>query len=803
MGNMSFMLNKTRSVRMLAIAFAAATAVACASPEQRVEKYYESGQEYLEKGELGKANVQFQNVLKIDETHVPALLGIAQIAERKKDFKAMFGIYQKVERLAPDNGFAHVQLGKLYLLGSDETAALEQAEKALAINPDDPDAITLKAGVLLRLGDNTGAVELARNVLNAHPANPEAAVVIATSKVQSGDFDGGLDELDRALEADPKIAVLQLLRIRLLAQMNREQDVAAAFDNLVKLFPEEPAYRRAYAAEFIGRKAYGQAVAQLEEVVRLEPENNNAKIDVVRLIKADKGAAEAEAKLRDYVEAEPNNTELKFTLVDFLTEQRSWAAATAELEPLSRSKDQSTEFKAKNTLAAIHIANGERQQAEVLIEEILSEDENNTDALLKSAGFQIEDGEFDTAVANLRTVLNNNPDQAEAMVLMATAFERQDNLDFATAEYAKAFDASGKDAKITNLYAKFLMRHDNARRAEEVLVQSLAAHPNDLENLKLLAATRLALQDWTGADEVASAIEKLDRLGDDEVVRNIRTVAFSGLGDYDQLINLLSSEKSGDLQETRPLAALVGAYVRSERIDDAEALLQDVLASNDKNYNAYLLLAQVKALKNDSAGAEQALLNAAEADPSRVEVYESLYRFYTGRDRDDDAKALIERGLAAAPDSDPLRFYMADIHLREGRLEEALDIYSDLVEKRPENKIIANNFVSLSSELRLDEASIKRAAEVAKILEGESNANIQDTVGWAFYRDGQLERALDYLTRAAAGAPDNAEVLYHLGVVEFGAGTDGKWQATLNKALEAGGENFRFASEIRTMLERQ
>ncbi len=803
MGNMSFMLNKTRSVRMLAIAFAAATAVACASPEQRVEKYYESGQEYLEKGELGKANVQFQNVLKIDETHVPALLGIAQIAERKKDFKAMFGIYQKVERLAPDNGFAHVQLGKLYLLGSDETAALEQAEKALAINPDDPDAITLKAGVLLRLGDNTGAVELARNVLNAHPANPEAAVVIATSKVQAGDFDGGLDELDRALEADPKIAVLQLLRIRLLAQMNREQDVAAAFDNLVKLFPEEPAYRRAYAAEFIGRKAYGQAVAQLEEVVRLEPENNNAKIDVVRLIKADKGAAEAEAKLRDYVEAEPNNTELKFTLVDFLTEQRSWAAATAELEPLSRSKDQSTEFKAKNTLAAIHIANGERQQAEVLIEEILSEDENNTDALLKSAGFQIEDGEFDTAVANLRTVLNNNPDQAEAMVLMATAFERQDNLDFATAEYAKAFDASGKDAKITNLYAKFLMRHDNARRAEEVLVQSLAAHPNDLENLKLLAATRLALQDWTGADEVASAIEKLDRLGDDEVVRNIRTVAFSGLGDYDQLINLLSSEKSGDLQETRPLAALVGAYVRSERIDDAEALLQDVLASNDKNYNAYLLLAQVKALKNDSAGAEQALLNAAEADPSRVEVYESLYRFYTGRDRDDDAKALIERGLAAAPDSDPLRFYMADIHLREGRLEEALDIYSDLVEKRPENKIIANNFVSLSSELRLDEASIKRAAEVAKILEGESNANIQDTVGWAFYRDGQLERALDYLTRAAAGAPDNAEVLYHLGVVEFAAGKDGNWQATLNKALEAGGENFRFASEIRTMLERQ
>lgn len=806
MGSMTLSPKNNRALRALAIALAASTVVACASPEQKVEKYYESGQSYLEKGELGKANIQFQNVLKIDEDHVPALLGIAKIAEHKKDFKAMYAIYQKVERLDPDNVFAHVQLGKLYLLGNDETAALEQADKALALDPNDIDAITLKAGILLRVGDDATAVELARGVLADHPANPEATVVVATSKIKGGDMEGGLAELDRALAIDSKIAVLQLLRIRLLAGMDRGEDVLAAFDNLVKLFPDEPAYRRAYASEFLTRQQYAKAAAQLEEVVRLEPENLSVKTDVVRLVNADQGPEAAERKLRAYVDAEPDNAELKFTLVGFLTEQKAWAAAKAELEPLSRSKDSSVAMKAKNGMAAIHVANGERPQAEALIDQVLKADENNTSALMKRASFQIDDGEYDAAIANLRTALNNNPDQAEAMVLMGAAFERQNNIDFARSEYAKAYEASGKDAKVTNVYAKFLMRNGNTPRAEEALVQSLAINPNDYDNLRLLAAARLELQDWTGADEVADAIEKLeqkDQEGGDQVVRNIRTIALGGLGDYDQLIDLLAPKEKGALIEARPLATLVAAYVRSGRIDEAEELLGDVIASDGKNYEAHLLDAQVKALKNESEEAEAALINAMNADPSRPSAYESLYRYYIGRDREEDAKALIETGLAKSPESDALRFYLADIHLREGEREKALEIYSDLVEKRPNDKIVANNFVSLTSELRLDEASIKRAVEVAKVLEGEDNPNIQDTVGWAYYRDGRLEEALDYLSKAAEGAPDNAEVYYHLGVAQFAAGQDGEWKTTLNKALTLGGDDFRFAAEIRTMLERQ
>ena len=133
---------RSRLMSVLAASAFALTA-ACASPEERVEKYSNDGSEYLAQGELGKANVQFQNALKIDEEHIPSLIGMAQIVEERQDFQNMFGLLQRIIRLDPNQLEAQVKLGKLYLIGSDETEALEYAEKALALDPEDIGALTL------------------------------------------------------------------------------------------------------------------------------------------------------------------------------------------------------------------------------------------------------------------------------------------------------------------------------------------------------------------------------------------------------------------------------------------------------------------------------------------------------------------------------------------------------------------------------------------------------------------------------------------------------------------------------------
>ena len=778
-----------------------ALAAACSSPEQKLERYSQNAAELLAEGDLAKAYIQYQNAIKINEEHVPSLLGLAEIAEQRQDFQAMFGFLQRIVRLDPTQVEAQVKIGKLYLIGSDETTALEQAEKALAIEPENLNAKALKAGVLMKIGDNAGAVELARGILAKDPANAEAVTVLATDYSVNGDYDAALAELDKALAIDPQMAMLQLLRIHLLKKVGRTEEARAGYATLIDLFPEQSAYRRVYASELIRDKDYEGAREQLEAIVSIEPDNFDAKLDVIRAVKVASGSAAAEAKLQSYISADPGNSKLKLWLSDFYVSEGDKEKAKDVLNELASGKDQDVALQAKNKITTLMLGDGDREGATALINEILEADERNTDALIKRAAIQIEAEQYDQAIVNLRTALDNSPDSYDAMLLMSAAFEKQDNFSFAQAELAKAYEGSKRDAKVANHFARFLLRRKNTSRAEEVLVSSLASHPGNIENLRLLASIRLVTQNWRGAEEVGVLLEQA---GDKSALAsNIKSAAYVGLEDFDSVIETLSARSETAPLDTRPLAALVNAYIREERTDEAEALLLRMLETDPENYAAKLSLARVYSVKSDFPKFEAALNSATETNPDRAEAYELLYRSYLGAGRRADAAALIERGLRAAPDNDALRVFKADVLLQEGDREGALALYTDLLETRPNDQIIANNFVSLSSDLLSDPASIAKALEVSKKIEGLDNPFYRDTVGWAHYRAGDYATAIDFLTKALTDAEGNAEMLYHLGAAQLASGDVEAGRANLEKALSAGGANFPFVNEVRALLDRQ
>ena len=790
--------------RLMSVVVAAAFALtaACASPEERVEKYSNDGMEYLTQGELGKANVQFQNALKINEEHIPSLLGMATIVEEKQDFQSMFGLLQRIVRLDPDQVDAQVKLGKLFLIGSDETEALEYAEKALSLDPENLDALALKSAVLLKVGDNTGAVELARRVVAANPANPEAITVLATERVRAGDNAAALRVLDAGLAANPEIAVLQLLRIQILTNMSRDDDVHAAYSELIELFPSETAYRRVYTNELLNKGLIDAAQIQLEAIVELEPDNNDAKLDVIRVINSNDalGAAIADEKFRGYLAAAPANFELRFSFVEFLRSIENEVEAKSLLETLSGSADNSVALRAKNQIARGLIGDENWEEARALVDEILLQDEQNTDALVKRASLRIRDEEFDAAIIDLRSAMDNSPDLPDALVVMASAFEKQGSFSSARAELANAFEASNNAPKFANIYAKFLLRHEDPKRAEEALVKSLASFPGNVVNLKLLAGVRLSMQDWRGAEEIAQILEKI---GDNDVaVNDIISVAYSGLGEYNRVIEALSARGDQSPLASRPLSTLVTAYVRSNRFEEAEALLNRVInAEGSEIYTARILLAQIFGIREDDDSAARVLSEAAQSDPSRPEAFELLYRYYLRTKQNAKALALVSDGLSVAPENVALRVFKADILLTDNKFEQAFQIYSALIDERPNDSLIANNFVSLSSELRVDAESAARAVEVAGVLKSQVNPAFDDTIGWAHYRVGDYATASEYLSRAVESANGNAEISYHLGAVQFALGEVEQAKTNLQNALSAGGPEFRFGDEVRQLLE--
>ena len=798
---MSLMFSRPQGTRILsavaALAFFAASS-ACSSDEQKLEKYTKSGEKFLEEGDLGRANVQFQNALKIDEEHIPALEGMADLAERKQDFQTMFGVLQTIVRLQPENVEAQIDIGKLYLIGGDEKAALEAADKSLALAPENLGAIALKSAVQLKLGDKAGAVELANKVVAADAGNAEAVAVLATERALDKDFEGALAFVDRGIAAKDDQAVLHLMRLQLLSNLGRTEELRAGHKRLIELFPDNVGYRQIFAKTLIHEGKLDEARTQLEEIVRLSPGKIDPMLDVVRVAYRVGGAEGARKTFEGYVAEQPDNTEIRFNFAAFLRQEKDFPGSEAILAAMQKTtKDKAIARRAMNEIAVIRLMEGKKDEARKLIEVVLAEDPKDVDAMMRLASLKIDEGKLDEAISDLRSAVSERPDSTAAKMLLATAFEKKGDLDYASSQMAQAVIDGGYDAQSSNIFAKLLIRMNDIPRAEKVLIDTLAKHPQDLENLKLLAGVRLMQQNWRGAEETARLIEGVK--ADDLAVNRILGAAYTGMEDYAGAVAALKEADAEAPLAARPLAMLVGAYVRDNRAAEAETMLRAMIEKDAKNYEARLLLAQTLQAQARAADVEAELEAAIAADPSRGEAVEALYRIYRANGRDADAGALIEASLAKTPDSDGLKILQADYFIATGRPKDAIAVYADVLTRRPNDLLAANNFASLTVEGEADAAAKAKALKVAGVLESSDNPVFQDTVGWVKHHNGDVDGAVAALEKAVAGAPNFAEARYHLGAALLAKGESARGREELRKAVDGGG-NAPFVGKAKALL---
>lgn len=787
------------NVRAISVAACLALVAACSSPEEKVERYTNSGLEFIEEEEWNKANIQFQNALKINEEHVPALVGVAKVAENKQNYKRMFGALQSVVRLDPENQEALVQLGKLFLVGSDENQALEFADRALAVDANNAEALALKAAVMIKIDDGVQAIELAKKSLEIDPSNAEATTVLATERARAKDYEGALEYIDGALSENSNQAALHLFRLQMLKNLGREDDVTAGYLRLIDEFPENVGYRRIYVTALIAKNELAEARAQLVEVANILSKEVDPVLDVVRVDYRVGGEPAARETFAAYVAERPDDIELSLAFASHLRTQGAYEEAEEIYSSLIDKKNEpETQIRAKNELAGQRLLEGKTEEAETLVLEILELDERNSGAMLKLAGLKIDRNELDEAIRDLRVVLNDDPQSAPARMLMASAFEKQGDVALASSQMAQAIEESEYDSKQSNVFAKFLIRNNEQTRAENVLVQSLDKFPNDSDNLKFLAAIRLAKQDWKGAEEAAKALEGLNE--QDPIVNRILGAAYAGLEDYSGVIETLESENRRAPLVAQPLEVLVDAYLRSGQAVKAEELLRENISNNTESSTASFLLARVLLAQQRTEEARQTLTNAIETREFEYGLYEALYRIHVREGQLNEANALIERGLSVAPDNDGLKFIKADSLLAAGKDEEALSLYEDILSRRPNDRLVANNYASLLTQMRDDPDSRRKAVSVAEVLDGVENAFFQDTYGWALVRNGELDRGLELLEKAALSAPGNAEIQYHLGAALLQKGETVRGKEVLEKSIGLAADGANFLDEANRLI---
>jgi cellulose synthase operon protein C len=451
------------------------------------------------------------------------------------------------------------------------------------------------------------------------------------------------------------------------------------------------------------------------------------------------------------------------------------------LEMLSGTVSLAKAVTAKIVLAELNLRLQNTDAAQKIVDYVLTIDKRNVYARSLRASIQLNHGELNAAISGLQEALNDQPDSANLMLTLAIAYERIGSIELADKQFADAMQASKFDANAGLSYVAFLQRHARIDRASDILTELAKRWPNDIQVLATLAESKLSRQDWAGAQEIAQTIKRIDDPGD--IADQILGAALSGEHKYDASIATFQNAVAADASAVGPMVALVRALVSAKKTDSAIAFLQSVLSENRRNAHAYVLLGAIELSNNMPDHAEKNFEVAIENQPNSDIGYRALAELHLSQRKFDAALDVVRKGLKQQPDSVILHWALAGTLERTGDYDAAITEYEDLLKRQPGSMIIANNLASLLADHRTDNASLERAQILAASLRESPVAEFKDTLGWVYYRQGDLKAAVPLLEAAAAGLPNVALVHYHLAMSYIDIGQLTKASEQLKEAL--------------------
>lgn len=756
-------LKISTAVKALLMSVLFLTISACSSPEEMKQEHYENGMELLEEEDFVKASIEFRNALQIDEAFVPAWQGLSIVEEENKAWLNLNSVLSRIIELDPTNIDANVRLGKLMMMVDQLDRAVEISDAMLLVDNQNADILALRAAVLLKLGDTENAVNSANRALEIEPGNMDAIQILAAERFSQRDFDGALAFINSSNEDISQNKDLMLISITIYEAKQDIETAASYFKRLIETFPEDEELRTGLVRFYVKHQDVDEAEIAIRDIAAQDPTNYEKSIDVVRFLNTYRGKDAAEAELNALIQRGTEVVRYQLALAEFYISNNDRETAVDVLTKIvDRTGSSEDGLIARGRLGELSMAEGNNEEAAAIVAEILEIDPANIIALEIRGSLNIEQEKYDNAIQDLRIVLNEKPDSQRAALLLSRAYELIGSIELADDTLSDALRYSENSADVAIAYSNFLVKQSAVPRAEEIITSVLNVQPNNIALLQSLARIRLMRQNWLGAQQVADAIRELDDGG--YRATEIEGLALSGQQNYEESIEAFRRAYRSGEGTSNALSSLIGSYVRAGKTDEAEDFLTGILEENENNYQALILLGQLQLSMDEPENAITTLEKAISVEPEIGTAYMNLAGFYAQQEDLEKALAVAERGISSATNKVGLYLVVAGIYEREMEFERAISIYEEMIAQDTINDVVINNLASLLSEYRADDASLQRAQELAARFRQSSVPHFKDTLGWIYYKVGDIQAATSILQDAVEQMPNMAIFRYHLGM---------------------------------------
>lgn len=771
----------------------------CGSPEQQAQSYYERGMALIEKKDDLAARKEMLAAVKYKSDKVEVWRALAGIDERTKA-TSLFLDLRRIVELDPNDLDARLKLARIMLAGGATEGAQRVIDAANEGEKPNAELHALRALILFKARETSAAIKEAQHAFEIDPTNTDAVILLASKKLSDSDADGAMKLLDSVRDSASRDGLrVSLLKADIFARKGDLSKAEEIVQKIVADHPNEDLYRAQLIQLLIAERKLDDAEKELRARVQAKPNESKVGLDLVRFLNTYKGPDAAHTELDARIKGTSDNFDYRIALAELDFAQKHVSDATKALRDLvDNASDSTKKVAAEVKLAEVTVAQGDKPAAQALISDILSKDRRNGGALRLRAAMNVDAGQIDAAIADLREALNDQPKSSELLILLGLAYERGGKNELADRQYADALKGSNYNANVALRYVAFLQRRKDAARAEDVLVQVNNHNPNNLQILSSLAQVRLSRQNWTGALAVA---DSLPRSKEGQVLSGeIKAAALEGQNKFDESIAALEEAHRAVPEAAQPVVALASAYVRRGRADQAAALLQDMNQRYPGNARLLVLLGQTNLAQKKEEDAIADFEEAIAKQPKDPIGYSALVEYDIKQKKYDDATKVLQSALKEIPQDINFRLSLASIQVLMGNNEKAMAEYETILKEQPSALLAANNLASLLLDTRSDKESLERAASLSANLKDSNLPQFQDTFGWARYKQGDLNGAISALEIAAAKNPNAAAVHYHLGMSYAAAGQSEKAASELKKAFDLEPAGTPLKESIRTAM---
>jgi tetratricopeptide (TPR) repeat protein len=227
---------------------------------------------------------------------------------------------------------------------------------------------------------------------------------------------------------------------------------------------------------------------------------------------------------------------------------------------------------------------------------------------------------------------------------------------------------------------------------------------------------------------------------------------------------------------------LANLYLQQGQLTDAARVVEELQAESPNDASVLIAVGRLREGQQNIPAALEAYARAQQLRPQWPLPYLRAGTLCLTAQRYPEAITNFKKYTELASDSFAGQLGLASAYEGAGQVQNAVDTYDQMLRRWPDQIIIINNLANL---LATSGTDLPRAERLARQLDKAQppRAPMLDTQAWVSHLAGHQDEALRLIQQAAALAPTEGIIQYHLGKILLATGKTDLARQALQKAL--------------------